>query len=101
MIGHLQGRLHELRDDSIILDVAGVGYEVHLSKLTLGQLPPVGNELALTIATIVREDAISLYGFLSPLEKQLFNLLTSVSGIGPRQATNILSNATVGQLIQS
>ncbi|HXZ39093.1 MAG TPA: Holliday junction branch migration protein RuvA, partial [Terriglobales bacterium] len=77
----------------------GVGYEVTISVPTFSDLPAVGSEVALHIHTHVREDSIALYGFLRPAEKQLFEKLISVSGIGPKLAITILSGMVADEMV--
>ena len=98
MIGYLQGKLLEIRDESILLDVQGVGYLVHLAKPRIAALGKVGSPCSFKIETVVREDSLSLYGFSDDLERRVFLLLVSVSGIGPKQAMQILSNSEPHQL---
>jgi Holliday junction DNA helicase RuvA len=74
-----------------VVETAGVGYEVNISVPTFSDLPATGSEVALHIHTHVREDVIALYGFLRPAEKQLFEKLMTVSGIGAKLAITILS----------
>ncbi len=81
-----------------MVDVAGVGYEVHFPEAHHHRLPRLGEEVVLQIHTVVREDAISLYGFLDAAEKELFLLLMGVSGVGPKLARNILSAATPAEI---
>lgn len=101
MIAHLKGKLHAIHDDSIVLDVNGVGYRVYLSQLNLGGLPPVGTTVELEIATVVREDALDLYGFRSDVELRIYRMLNSISGIGPKQALNFLSNSRPEELARA
>ena len=91
MIASLSGILQYKNPASVILDVQGVGYEVQLSGRTCDKLPPAGEKVFLHILTHVREDAITLYGFMDMEQKQLFLLLTGVSGVGPKLALSILS----------
>ena len=91
MIAFLSGLLLHTEHDAAVLDVHGVGYEVHVSTRTRASLPPPGGKVTLHIYTSVREDAITLYGFPDSGEKRLFLLLTTVSGIGPKLALAILS----------
>ncbi|MCU1283868.1 MAG: ruvA [Acidobacteriales bacterium] len=91
MIAHLRGRLLSKQPDRAVVEAAGVGYDVAISIPTFSDLPKAGAEVALHIHTHVREDAISLFGFLRPEEKKLFEKLISVSGIGPTLAVKILS----------
>ncbi len=91
MIAHLRGRLLAKHPNQAIVEAGGVGYDVAITVPTFSDLPAAGAEVALHIHTHVREDAIALYGFLRPQEKQLFEKLISVSGIGPKLAVAILS----------
>lgn len=91
MIAFLSGQLLHKEQDAAVIDVQGVGYEVHLSARSRDSLPPPGGKVALHICTSVREDAITLYGFPDSSQKQLFLLLNTVSGIGPKLALAILS----------
>jgi Holliday junction DNA helicase RuvA len=99
MIGLLRGRLLEKRPNQIILDVAGVGYLVAVPLSTFAALGELHAEVTLLIHTHVREDALSLYGFLSQREKHLFELLLGASGVGPTLALKILSGMNVEELI--
>lgn len=101
MIGYLKGQLQAIYDDNIILDVHGVGYRLYLSQLTLQQLPRVGEKLEFHIATMVREDAIHLFGFINYFELKIYNLLIMVSGIGPRQAMHLLSKCPPTELVRA
>lgn len=91
MIAHLRGKLIAKHPNQAIVEAAGVGYDVNISVSTFSEMPPLGAEVALFVHTHVREDALSLFGFLREQEKQLFEKLISVSGIGPRLAITILS----------
>jgi Holliday junction DNA helicase RuvA len=92
MIALLTGKVASKSPDRVIIDVGGVGYRVQIPFSTFFSLPDEGAQLTLHIHTNVKEDAINLYGFLSPEEKQFFQLLLTVSGIGPKLARDILSN---------
>ncbi len=98
MIARLSGTLIEKRGDAAVLEVSGVGYLVHLSLQSMGKLPPEGGRAQLRCYTHVREDALQLYGFLTPEEEELFHLLISVSGVGPKLALNILSGMPATEL---
>src|SRR5450432_4433088 len=100
MIAHLRGILLEKHPNQAIVEAGGVGYDVAIPVSTFTQLPDVGAEVRLRIHTHVREDALSLYGFLSQDEKTLFEKLISVSGIGPTLAVKILSGLAVVDLIE-
>ena len=91
MIAHLRGTLLEKHPNLVIVDTGGVGYEVTIPVSAYSSLPEAGTEVRLHIHTHVREDALQLFGFQDAAEKQIFLLLTAVSGIGPRLALNILS----------
>jgi len=91
MIGRLRGRLLSQDVDRILIETgAGVGYEVIIAPRALVDLPPTGEEATLHIHTQVREDAITLYGFLQPSDRAVFRLVQSVSGIGPKLALAII-----------
>lgn len=98
MIALLTGTIAHKAPDFIVLDVQGVGYRVHIPFSTYYDLPEEGGGVSLNIYTHVKEDAIHLYGFRTLAEKELFQLLISVSGVGPRLATNILSNIGAPEL---
>jgi len=91
MIAHLRGRLIFKRPNQAVIETGGVGYDVVISVPTFSELPGEGSEVSLFIHTHVREDAIALFGFLRAEEKQLFERLISVSGIGPKLAITVLS----------
>jgi Holliday junction DNA helicase RuvA len=99
MIAHLRGRLLAKHPNQAIVDTGGVGYDVTISVPTFSDLPGIGGEVALHIHTHVREDLIALYGFLRPAEKQLFEKLITVSGIGPKLAITILSGMAADEMV--
>lgn len=102
MIGFLCGRIHRADPDRVILDVGGVGYEVHVPVSTYYELEKAGqDEVRLSIHTHVREDALQLFGFWTHREKQLFLRLIGVSGIGPRLAQTILSGMPPNELVDA
>ena len=94
MIGKLKGRIDTKMEDTLILDVQGVGYEVEAPLSTFGDLPNMGEEIKLFTHLAVREDHWSLFGFVEAEERAMFRLLISVSGIGPKVALGMLSRAT-------
>jgi Holliday junction DNA helicase RuvA len=98
MIAHLRGKLLAKHPNQVIVETAGVGYEVNISVPTFSELPSNGSEVALHIHTHVREDVIALYGFLRPEEKQLFEKLMTVSGIGAKLAITILSGMAADEM---
>ena len=91
MIGKLTGILDEVGEDYVILDVGGVGYQVHCSSRTLQALPAPGEAAVLSIETYVREDQIKLFGFRSDTEREWFRLLQTVQGVGAKVALAVLS----------
>jgi holliday junction DNA helicase RuvA len=98
MIAHLRGKLLTKHPNQVVLETAGVGYEVNISVPTFSELPASGAEVALHIHTHVREDVIALYGFFRPAEKQLFEKLMTVSGIGAKLAITILSGMAADEM---
>jgi holliday junction DNA helicase RuvA len=98
MIAHLRGKLLAKHPNQIVIESAGVGYEVNISVPTYSELPAAGSETALHIYTHVREDVIALYGFFRPAEKRLFEQLMTVSGIGAKLAITILSGMAAEDL---
>jgi Holliday junction DNA helicase RuvA len=94
MIAELRGRIVKKALNHVVLDVGGVGYLVTIPLSTYASLPDGDGPMHLFVHTHVREDAISLFGFLTETERELFVDLISVSGIGPKLATTILSGAS-------
>jgi len=90
MIGKLKGVIDSYGEDFVIVDVGGVGYEVHCSARTLQALPAPGDAVTLAIETYVREDLIRLFGFHSDVEREWFRLLQTVQGVGARVALSVL-----------
>jgi holliday junction DNA helicase RuvA len=90
MIGKLKGIIESYGEDSVVVDVNGVGYVVHCSARTLQALPAVGEAATLSIETHVREDQIRLFGFITDLEREWFRLLQTVQGVGTRVALSVL-----------
>ncbi len=102
MIGFLKGKLAYRTRDSVLIDVQGVGYQVRLSERHLADLDQQpGEPLELTTHLLSREDALELYGFSSPQEKEIFLQLTRVSGIGPRTALAIFSALDLQDVIRA
>src|ERR1700678_2698284 len=99
MIGSLRGKLTEKRPNQILIDVGGVGYQVLIPLSTFAGLGALHEEISMLVHTHVREDQLSLYGFLTAREKQCFELLISASGVGPSLALKILSGMGLEQLI--
>jgi holliday junction DNA helicase RuvA len=98
MIGKLKGVIDSYGEDFIILDVQGVGYQVHCSARTLQALPGKGEAATLAIETHVREDQIKLFGFQSDTEREWFKLLQTVQGVGAKVALSVLSTLTPADL---
>ncbi len=101
MISFLVGIIEEKLEGSVCLDVNGVGYSLFVSNNTLASLPEEGETVKVYTYMAVREDDVSLFGFSSKEEKQLFLKLTQVSGIGPKMALSILSGLPISQLINA
>src|SRR5881227_650108 len=99
MIAQLTGRIEAIEADRCIVDVNGVGYLVQASTRTLAALPAPPTIARVLVETQVREDAISLYGFADPAEREWFRLLVTVQGVGARVALNILSALSPSELI--
>ena len=98
MIGKLKGLIDSYGEDFVILDVGGVGYQVHCSTRTLQALPAPGEAAVLSIETYVREDQIKLFGFRSDVEREWFRLLQTVQGVGAKVALSVLGTLTVSEL---
>lgn len=99
MIAQLRGSLLDKRPNQVLVDVGGVGYQVHIPLSTYYSLGDLHSNVTLLIHTHMRDDGISLYGFLSSREKQCFELLIGASGVGPVLAMKILSGMNVEDLI--
>lgn len=98
MYQYLTGKIAEKTPAAVVLDVNGVGYEVRISVNTFTALPDLGQAAKLLTHFVVREDAQLLYGFATEDERELFRLLLSVSGIGPKMAITLLSGMTIPEL---
>ena len=101
MIAVLRGVLLEKHPNQAVVDAAGVGYELHIPISTFTHLPDAGAEVRLRVYTHVREDTLALYGFLTQDEKNMFEKLIGVSGIGPSLAIKVLSGVEAGELINA
>lgn len=99
MIGSLRGKIIEKRPNQVLVDVGGVGYQVQIPLSTFAGLSALHAEASLLIHTHVREDQITLYGFVTAREKQCFELLISASGVGPALALKILSGMSIEELV--
>ncbi len=98
MIGRIRGTLISLDEYTVLVDVAGIGYELDVTANTLSALPGVGQDVVLFTHMSVREDAHSLYGFETRGERDLFRTLIKISGVGPKLALNLLSGMDVVDL---
>ncbi|MEP7308315.1 MAG: Holliday junction branch migration protein RuvA [Acidobacteriota bacterium] len=101
MIAYLRGSIFEKHPNRVVVDVAGVGYDVSVPLSTFYGLGDPGSEIALRIHTHVREDALALYGFATRLEQDLFERLIGVSGIGPKLALAVLSGIEPPDLVRA
>lgn len=91
MYAYLKGNLEEVTEDNIVIEVGGIGYNVKVSTTTADLLPGLGSEVKIYTYTLVREDALSLYGFLTRDDLEIFKKLITVNGIGPKGGLAILS----------
>ena len=98
MIASISGMLHSIRDQSVVVLVGGVGFEVHVPANVFNAYPDIGQPIDLATHLVVREDSLTLYGFLLEEERQVFELLLSVSGIGPRLSLAVLSTLSLDVL---
>jgi holliday junction DNA helicase RuvA len=101
VIAHLRGRLLDKQPNRIIVDVNGVGYDLHVPLSTFYNLGEPGADVALRVHTHVREDALALYGFGTRLEQDLFERLIAISGIGPKLALAVLSGLEPAELMRA
>jgi Holliday junction DNA helicase RuvA len=99
MIAYVKGALAHIQDQAVVVDNGGIGYLIHVSPATISRLPARGTEVQLFTYMQVKEDGVSLHGFLSQEEVRLFTLLISVSGIGPKVATAILATLNPQQVM--
>ena len=101
MIGSLRGTLISKTSPDIVVEVAGVGYQVSVPSGILSELPAEGQEVFLYVHTHVREDALQLYGFATGEQKKIFNTLLGISGIGPKVALNIISGISYNDFLHA
>jgi Holliday junction DNA helicase RuvA len=101
MIAFLRGRVLDKHPNRIVVDVNGVGYELYVPLSTYYHVGDAGTEISLRVHTHVREDALQLFGFLTPLEQLLFERLIGISGIGPKLAIAVLSGIETRELVVS
>ena len=99
MLSHLNGILEHKEADHIVVDVANVGYHVTVPASTIHRLPEVSQEMKIFIHQVVREDDISLYGFLTKEERNLFRILLKVNGVGPKAAISIIGAFSLDKLV--
>ncbi|MFC1511321.1 Holliday junction branch migration protein RuvA [Candidatus Margulisiibacteriota bacterium] len=99
MISHLNGILEHIDKNHLVVDVGNIGYRVNVATSSLARLPKIGEKIKLYTCQVVREDDISLYGFISKEERNLFAVLLTVSGIGPKASQNILSAFPIDKLV--
>jgi Holliday junction DNA helicase RuvA len=101
VIGRLRGVLVSTRDTVVCVDVGGVGYEVQMTPRDLASLPGLGEEIVVHTHTHVREDDISLYGFATETDREMFRVLITASGVGPRVAMSLLGSMTSPELARA
>jgi Holliday junction DNA helicase RuvA len=101
MIGRLRGVLVVKRESGIVVEVGGVGYEVMVTPRDLASLPGIGEEIVVHTHTYVREDDISLFGFDSESDRELFRILISASGVGPKVAMGLLASMPGSEIIRA
>lgn len=101
MIGRVVGTLVEKTPPELLVDVAGIGYEISASMTTIYELPQVGDQVTLFTHFLVKEDAHTLYGFIHKNERALFRILIKVNGIGPKMALAVLSSMSSEELISN
>ncbi len=101
MIGRIAGTLLEKNPPAVLVEAAGVGYEIDVPMSTFYNLPTVGERVTLLTHLAIREDAHQLYGFLTAAERQAFRELIRISGVGSRTALAVLSGMSVGELAQA
>lgn len=99
MIGRIRGVLLEKHAQEVLIDVQGVGYEVHVPMTSIFQLPEPGNDVLLYTHFVVREDAQLLFGFISERERSLFRILIRVNGVGPKMALTVLSGIEAEEFV--
>ncbi|MBE3577695.1 MAG: Holliday junction branch migration protein RuvA [Limnochordales bacterium] len=101
MIGRLRGQLAHVGEETVLVETGGVGYEVQVPASTRQALPPVGQEVTLWCRVYLREDDLRLFGFASLVERELFDHLLSISGVGPRLALAVLSTYSPTRFVQA
>ena len=95
MIGRISGVVDYISEDHIIIDVGGVGYIVYVTQITISNSPKLGEKISLFTELIVKEDLLQLVGFISPVEREWYKLLTSVQGVGSKAALDLLGQIPI------
>ena len=95
MIGRISGVVDYISEDHIIIDVGGVGYIVYVTQITISNSPKLGEKISLFTELIVKEDLLQLVGFISPVEREWYKLLTSVQGVGSKAALALLGQIPI------
>jgi holliday junction DNA helicase RuvA len=98
MLEYIKGKLIEASPIKAIVDINGLGYKLLISLNTYAKIPPLGKEVCLFISTVIREDSHKLFGFLTRAERDLFEKLTDVSGVGPKTALALIGHMEIGDL---
>lgn len=101
MIGHLSGKLIHQDEQTLLIDVSGVGYEVFVGNASDAKIGEVGATVSVWVYTYVREDQITLFGFKEQVQKKIFLVLTGINGIGPKLAMAVLSQLSPGELVDA
>lgn len=98
MISYVKGSLESIYEDGIVVDNQGIGYDIKTPTIVLNSMPALGSQIKIYTYLYVREDALSLFGFLTREDLRTFQLLIGINGIGPKAGLSILSTLTVEQL---
>lgn len=101
MIGRIRGLLVSARETTVCVDVGGVGYEIEMVPRDLIALPGVGEEIVIHTHTHVREDDISLYGFVGDADREMFRVLITASGVGPKVALSLLGSLSAAEILRA
>lgn len=99
MIYYVKGKIESIMENKVIIENGGIGYEIQLSDSNIGKLPPTKTDIMIYTYFQARDDGVSLYGFLTKEELDIFNLLITVTGIGPRSALNMLNDGSPKELM--
>ena len=98
MIGKITGVIDYVSDDHVLVDVSGIGYVIYVTRATLNKLPPAEQKISLFTELVVREDLLQLIGFVTPVEREWYKLLTSVQGVGSKAAITVLGHLPIQTL---